>query len=186
MTTQLERMKFNVHSYEKMIDAGVFANIKRVELIEGELVKMPPIGDPHIGSVNRLDRKLNRSVGDEILVSVQNPIIIGDDNEPEPDIALLHFRDDYYSTAKARPEDVLLLIEVSDSTVGYDRDIKVPLYAQNGIPEVWLVNLPKKIVEVYCNPHKGKYRSVKKLGLNETVSPQLIPKLKLKVSEIIG
>jgi Uma2 family endonuclease len=186
MTIQLERVKFNVHDYELMVDAGVFADSKRVELIEGDIVEMPPIGDPHIGSVNRLTRNISRRVDDEILVSVQNPIIISENNEPEPDIALLRFRDDYYSTAKARPEDVLLLIEVSDSTVGYDRDIKVPLYAHNGIPEVWLVNLPKKIVEVYCHLTKGKYKVVRKLGLGETVSPQLIPKLKLKVSEIIG
>jgi Uma2 family endonuclease len=183
---QLERVKFNVHDYELMIKAGVFIGNGHVELIEGEILQMPPLGSYHIGTTNTLAEIFIPPLIGKAVVSIQSSIILDDMSEPEPDLLVLRFRKDRYKTSKPKPEDVLLLIEVSDSTLRYDRDVKVPLYARNGIPEVWLVNLPKKIVEVYCNPHKGKYRSVKKLGLSETVSPQLIPKLKLKVAEIIG
>ena len=185
MTAQLARLKFNIHDVERMIKAGVFAGNERVELIEGELIQMAPQGNNHISSIIRLDRFLHRRVGDDVLVSVQNAVIINNINEPQPDISLLRFREDYYSTAKARPEDILLLIEVSDSTVTYDRKIKVPLYARNGVAEVWLINLPKKIVEVYNHLENGKYKVVKKLERGETLSPKLIPSLKLKVDEIL-
>ena len=186
MSAELARMKFNIHDVERMVKAGVFAGNERVELIEGELIQMAAQGSNHISSVIRLTTFLTSRVGDDVLVSIQNAVIINDINEPQPDVSLLHFRDDYYSTAKARPEDVLLLIEVSDSTVTYDRKVKVPLYARNGIAEVWLVNLPKKVVEVYNHLEDGKYKVVKKLERGETLSPKLIPSLKIKVEEIIG
>lgn len=186
MSAELTRMKFNIHDVERMVKAGMFAGNERVELIEGELIQMAPQGNNHISSIIRLTSFLTSRAGENVLVSVQNAVIINDINEPQPDISLLRFRDDYYSTAKAKPEDILLLIEVSDSTVTYDRKVKVPLYARNGVAEVWVVNLPKKIVEVYSHLENGKYKVVKKLERGETLSPKLIPLLKIKVDEIIG
>lgn len=186
MSAELARLKFNIHDVERMVKAGMFAGNERVELIEGELIQMAPQGSYHIGSINRLAAILIPQLLGKAVVSVQNAVIINDVNEPQPDISLLRFRDDYYSNAKARPEDIFLLIEVSDSTVTYDRKVKVPLYARNGVAEVWVVNLPKKIVEVYSHLENGKYKVVKKLEFGETLSPKLIPSLKIKVAEIIG
>lgn len=186
MTALRERKIFTVRDYHKMIDAGVFVGNSDYELIEGEIVKKMTQGDFHIACINRLNRLFSRNCGDEIIVSVQNAVIIGDISEPEPDVALLKFREDFYSAGKATAEDVLLLIEVSDSTVKYDRNVKMRIYAEAGVAEVWLVNLPRQILEVHLEPEKGKYRLVKKYEKSESVAPSLLPDIKLKVSEIIG
>jgi Uma2 family endonuclease len=115
---------------------------------------------------------------------VQNAVVIGDITEPEPDVTLLKFREDFYSSGKAESEDVLLLIEVSDSTLKYDRDVKLRLYAEAEIAEVWIVNLPRQILEVHTKPSKGKFRLVKKYEKDQTISPASLPKIKLKVSDI--
>ena len=169
-----------------MIDVGVFVGDSNYELIEGEIVKKMPIGDYHASCVNRLTRILSRNCGDEVIVSIQNPVVISDISEPEPDVALLKFREDFYASGKANAEDALLLIEVSDTTVSYDRKTKTRLYAEAEVAEVWLVNLPRQILEIYTNPQDGKYKLVKKCEKTETVSPKLLPELKLKVSDIIG
>jgi Uma2 family endonuclease len=186
MTALPKRKIFTVQDYHKMIDAGVFAGNSNYELIEGEIVKKVTQGDLHIGSINRLTRIFSRSCGDDVILSVQNAVIINNISEPEPDVALLKFRKDFYASGKATAADVLLLIEVSDTTVKYDRDVKIPLYARAGVSEVWLVNLPRQILEVYTQPVKGKYKLVKKIGKKETVSPALLSEIKIKVAEILG
>ena len=121
-----------------------------------------------------------------MLVSVQNAVRMNIFSAPEPDVTLLRFRNDFYSTGKAQPEDVLLLIEVADTTVYTDRQIKIPLYARAEVPEVWLVNLPRKIIEVYTEPKNGKYQIVRKATKSETITPKMIEDLSVKVSDIIG
>ena len=143
-------------------------------------------GEYHISCINRLNRIFSRRCGDEVIVSVQNAVIIGEVSEPEPDVALLRFQEDFYASAKATTEDVLLLVEVSDSTVSYDRTTKIKLYAQAGIQEVWLVNLPKQVLEVHTEPTNGKYKVVRKFNKNESVSPKLLPELIIKVTDILG
>ncbi len=110
----------------------------------------------------------------------------GDISEPEPDLTLLKFREDFYSLGKAASEDVLLLIEVSDTTLKYDRDIKLRIYAEAKVGEVWIVNLPRQILEVHTNPVKDKYKLVKKYEKDQSVSPTEFPNIKLKVSDIFG
>ena len=185
MSALPQRKIFTVSEYHKMIDAGVFVGNSDFELINGEIVKKMTQGDYHISCVNKLTRLLGRIVSDDFILSVQNAVIIGDISEPEPDIALLKFQDDFYSSGKPTAEDVLLLIEVSDSTVKYDRDTKLKMYAEAGVEEVWLVNLPRQILEVHSEPKKGKYKLTKKLAKNETVSPKNFPEIKLKISDIL-
>lgn len=186
MTALLKRKIFTVGDYHKMIDAGVFVGDQNYELIEGEIIKKMTVGDYHISCVNRLNRIFSRNCGDDVIVSIQNPVIISDISEPEPDVTLLKFREDFYASGKATPEDVLLLIEVSDSTVTYDRKTKMKLYAEAGIEESWLVNLPRQILEIYSDPQDGKYKLVRKAGKNESVSPKFLTSLKIKVSDFIG
>jgi Uma2 family endonuclease len=169
-----------------MIDAGVFVGNSDFELIEGEIVKKMTQGDFHIACINRLTRIFSRVLEDNVILSVQNAVVIGNISEPEPDVALLKFREDFYASGKATAEDVLLLIEVSDSTVKYDRDVKIPLYAEADVAEVWLVNLPRQILEVYAQAEKGKYKLVRKYERKETVSPTFMPELRIKVSDILG
>jgi Uma2 family endonuclease len=186
MTALRERKIFTVRDYHKMIDAGVFVGNSDYELIEGEIVKKMTQGDYHIACINRLTRIFSRNCGDEVILSIQNAVVISDVSEPEPDVALLKFREDFYASSKAKAEDVLLLIEVSDSTVKYDRTVKMKIYAEAEVAEIWLVNLPRQILEVHLEPEKGKYKVVKKYEKNETVAPKLLPDVKIKVSDIIG
>ena len=186
MTALRERKIFTVRDYHKMIDAGVFVGNSDYELIEGEIVKKMTQGDYHIACINRLNMFFAPRLAGQAIVSVQNAVVISDVSEPEPDVALLKFREDFYASGKAEAPDVLLLIEVSDSTVKYDRTVKMRIYAEADVAEVWLVNLPRQILEVYLEPEKGKYKVVKKYEKNEIVSPKLLPDVKVKVSDIIG
>jgi Uma2 family endonuclease len=186
MSALPQRKLFTVEEYDTMIKAGVFDGKERVELIEGEFVKKMTQGDLHIGCINRLNYLLVPALLNQAVVAVQNAVRINNFSAPEPDVAILRFRPDFYSGGKARPEDILLLIEVADTTVHSDRQIKIPLYARAEVPEVWLVNLLRKIIEIYTAPKNGKYQVVKKAGKSETLSPIVLPELKIKVSDIIG
>lgn len=167
-----------------MIDADVFAGNSNYELIEGEIVKKMTQGSFHIGCVNKLTRIFGLNMNDDFILSIQNAVIIGEISEPEPDLTLLKFREDFYSSGKATSEDVLLLIEVSDSTLKYDRDVKLKLYAKASVAEVWIVNLPKKILEVYSLPSEDKYTSVEKYEKAQTVSPKSLPKIMINTADI--
>ena len=187
MTAVPARKLFSVKEYEELIDTGFFTGKKRVELIEGELIEKTATGDPHIGCVNRLtNRVFPRNPSGNFIISVQNAIVVNPYSAPEPDVAILRFRDDFYASGKAKPEDVLLVVEVSDTTVRYDRQTKMPLYARAGIEEAWLVNLQRKILEVHRAPVNGKYEVVQKLGKTESIAPLNFPDLQLEVSSIIG
>jgi Uma2 family endonuclease len=137
----LQRHRLNVDEYHRMGRAGILPEDSRVELINGEIIDMAPIGSRHAGSVSQLNALLERATGDAAIVWVQNPIALSDHTEPQPDLALLRPREDFYKTAHPGPGDVLLVIEVADTTLAYDRDIKLPLYARASIPEAWLVDL---------------------------------------------
>jgi Uma2 family endonuclease len=161
MSVEVVKKQFNVEEYYRMAAAGILSEEDRVELIEGEIIKMNPIGSRHAACVGRLTRLLGQSGGDRIIVWVQNPVEINDYSEPVPDITLLRWRDDFYAHAKPVPEDVLLIVEVSDSTINYDRKVKAPLYAHAGVPEMWLVNLPEELIGVYTRPLNGAYQETR-------------------------
>src|SRR5579862_9904434 len=135
------RRPLTVAEYHRMGEVGILTEDDRVELIEGELIAMSPIGSEHSGTVNALTHTLVLAVEDRAVVAVQNPVQLDDLSEPRPDFALLKPRDDYYRRSTPRPDDVLLLIEVADSSLAYDRNVKRSLYAWHGIPEFWIVNI---------------------------------------------
>jgi len=168
-----------------MARAGVLTPDDRVELIEGEIVKMSPIGSPHAACVSRLNSLLQSILGENAIVSVQNPVQLNDFSEPVPDVTLLKPQKDFYSSGHPGPADVLLIIEVAETTVISDRNVKVPLYARNSIPEVWLVNLPKKLIEEYFEVADGRYLKSKKYKRGENIVSATIPGLSLRVSDIL-
>ena len=186
MSVPLQKHYFTVAEYYLMAQSGVFARDERLELIEGEVIEMSPIGKRHAACVRRLDHLLNRFPGEFALVSVQAPISIGDFSEPQPDVALLKPRANFYSDSHPTPSDVLVIIEVADTSVEYDRRVKFPLYARAGIPEAWLVVLSKDLIEVHSEPKNGKYQRVQRLKRGKTIVSSAIPGLSLKVDDILG
>ncbi len=186
MSVQIVRRHFNISEYYRMAAAGVLSEDDRVELIEGEIVEMNPIGSRHAACVGRLTKLLERLAGDYSIVWIQNPVQIDDYSEPLPDITLLKPRDDFYAQANPQAADVFLLIEIADSSVEYDRDIKIPLYAQAGIPEVWLINLPQETIEVYAQPLEGSYRETRLVRRGESVVVKSIPNLVIDANAVLG
>lgn len=178
--------RFTVEDYERMGRAGVFHEDDRVELIEGQIVEMTPIGPPHAGTVNALNRIFSRAVGDDGIVSVQNPTILSDITEPQPDLLVLRPRDDLYRTTHPRPDDVLLLVEVADSSIAYDRSVKAPLYARAGIAEYWLVDLRSRVLEVHREPTPEGYVQVLEMAPGTSVAPVAFPDVGIDVGEILG
>ena len=186
MSIQVERHHFTVDEYYRMGDAGIFTEDDRVELIDGEIIRMSPIGSRHAACVRRLDALLNRLVSQVAQVSAQNPIRVSDFSEPQPDIALLRPLADFYAQGHPTPADVLLVVEVAETSVEYDREIKGPLYARAGIAEMWLVNLREEFVEIYTNPAGGSYQSVRRATRGESFASQSLPDMTLSVDEILG
>jgi hypothetical protein len=179
--------RFTVHDYHRMREAGIFHEDDRVELLEGEMVEMAPIGPGHAGGVNRLlNAFLPIQLERRAILSVQNPIRLGEHSEPQPDLALLRPRPDFYAHEHPGPQDILLVVEMMESSAGYDRAVKVPLYARFGIPETWLVDLEQGRIEVYRAPGPEGYREGHTRGRSEHVSPQAFPQLTLMVEEILG
>lgn len=183
---QAPRRKLTADEYQRMGEAGIFGEDERVELLDGELYAMPPIGDDHVGRIISLDYFLNRRVGERAFVSIQNPIRLSDYSEPEPDVALLRPRDDFYGGGRIQPQDILLLIEVARSSLDFDRLEKLPRYAAAGIIEVWIANLVARRIEVYREPRGDCYAFTQILGPGEFVSPVTLPDVVLGVDEILG
>jgi Uma2 family endonuclease len=172
----------SAQEYLRMGEAGVFAPDARLELIEGEIVEMAPIGSRHAGAVTILNRLLNRKVGEGALISVQNPIVVGDRSVPQPDLALLKPRADSYSGAHPTPADVLLVIEVADTTLAFDLGTKVQLYARAGIPEAWVIDLQDRAVRVFRDPSANGYRTSFTVSGDESVVAALLPDVILALS----
>jgi Uma2 family endonuclease len=186
MSVQFQRHYFNVDQYHRMAEVGLLSEDSRVELIEGEILEMSPIGSTHGGTVKRASTLLNRILADLVIVSVQDPIRLDDFSEPQPDLALLRPRKDFYSKSHPTPDDVLVVIEVADSSVEYDRAVKLPLYARAGIPEAWLMVLPKEVIEIHSQPKDGKYQKIQRLRRGKTLTSPTIRSLSCKVEELLG
>ena len=156
--------RISVHDYHRMGETGVLAPGARVELIEGEIFDRAPIGSRHASIVNRLNRTFVLAVGNRAIVQVQGPVRMGEHSEPEPDLTLLRPRADYYRELAPAAADVLLIVEVSDSTQRYDRRVKVPLYARHGVPEVWVIDLENRLVHFHRGPSGDAYTDVSANG----------------------
>lgn len=186
VSVQVTRRSFTVAEYERMGQAGIFSPEERVELVCGEIIKMSPIGKRHAAVVGRLTRVLTLLLQHVALVWVQNPIRLDDYSEPQPDLVVLKFRPDFYENSLPTPEDVLLVIEVSDTTLDYDRKVKVPLYARSAIPETWVVNLPEERIEVYADPVGGAYQTADSYASDEELQASALAALRLSVAEVLG
>lgn len=168
-----------------MAEAGILHEDDRVELIEGEIIEMTPIGRRHAACVAELNRLLVPAVGPRALLWPQNPITLPNETEPQPDIVLLRPRADRYLADDARPEDVLLLVEVADTSQRYDRQVKLPLYGRAGVAEVWIVDLPAEGIEVHRDPTASGYAHVERVGRGGVVSPAAFPDIILSVDTIL-
>ena len=186
MAMQQARRRFTVDEYHKMGDAGILSEDDRLELIDGEIVEMGPINVPHAVCVGLLTMAFAPFLGGRGMVWVQNPVTIGDLNEPQPDVALVKLGNYLERGQHPGPDDILLLIDVADATVRSDRHDKIPRYARAGIIEVWLVNLPKGIVEVYSDPDGGKYRSVRRVGRGDSIAPIALPDITIAIGSFLG
>ncbi|MCC3409436.1 MAG: Uma2 family endonuclease [Microcoleus sp. PH2017_10_PVI_O_A] len=186
MSVEMKRRLFTVQEYHLMSEAGVFSDRERVELIEGEIIQMAAIGKRHAARVDRLARMFSRIPESLVIFRVQNPICLNDNSEPQPDIALVQPRADFYEESLPNSEDVLLLVEVADSTVNYDRDVKVPNYARSGIQEVWLWDLEANCLEVYRNPTANGYSLIQNFERGQEFSPLAFPDFAVSVDLILG
>ncbi len=179
------RRRFTVEEFYRMLDAGIFTEDDRVELVEGDIIAMMPIGARHAACVKRLNRLLSRVLGEQVIISVQDPLRLDEKNEVLPDVTVLRFRPDFYANAHPGPEDVLLVVEVAETSLAYDREIKVPLYGRYGIPEFWLINLRDNVVEVYRRPFAQGYKETLVFEKGDTLTPALLPDVHIAVQEIV-
>ena len=179
------RHRFTVADYHRMGDAGIFHEDDRVELIDGELFQMAPIGSPHAAIVIRLNSRFGALAADRYLISPQNPLQIPPHSEPQPDIVLLRPRADGYYGSLLQPSDVLLLVEVADSSLEWDRDVKIPIYGRHGVIESWLVDLEHRTVTVFRDPGQDGYLSSVQIR-EGAVSPCCLTDIAITLEDLFG
>jgi len=177
--------RFSVWDYYRMAETGVLRPDARIELLEGQIIDVEPIGPFHGGSLNRLNRLFNRLSRGRWLVTAQNPVHLGEFSEPQPDLMLVKPEPDDYTTRHPSPGDVFLLIEVAQASLDYDREQKLPAYGRAGIHEVWIVNLANRTIEVYREPHFGGYESKVVLRSGEKASPLAFPDVTVDVARLL-
>lgn len=180
------RHAFTVAEYYRMAETGVLPLERRTELIDGDIIEMSPIGTKHAACVTRLQRTLSSRLAMRADVRVQQPVRLNDESEPEPDLALVARRADDYEAAHPAPADVLLLIEVSDTTLAFDRQVKAALYARAGLVEYWVVDVVARAVEVHRSPVEGRYANVVRAAGEDALSPVAFPEVRVGVDEVFG
>ena len=180
------RRRFDVNAYYRMAETGILAPKDRVELIDGEIIEMAPIGSVHAGTTNRLTSLVGRLAADgRVVASVQSPLRLDPFNEPQPDLMLLRPRADFYTSSHPTAADVLLLIEVADSSLAWDRGPKLALYARHGVPEVWIVDLVGRAVEICRAPGADGYAERRRLS-EGVATPALVPELDIDVAALLA
>lgn len=178
--------RFTRAEYHKMAKAGILHEDSPVELIDGEILEMSPIGRRHKACVDRFTRVFVQDLGDSAIVRVQSSIVLSEHTEPEPDIVLLHPRADFYADADETPSDIFLIVEVADTSETYDRRTKGPLYARYGIPELWIADVNLERVTSYRDPGPNGYATTRVFRRGETISPVAFPDLTVAVDSIFG
>lgn len=184
MITPTLRRQFTVDDYARMRETGILSEDDRVELLDGAIYSMSPLGPLHIALVNRLNKLLMKQVSDDAVVSVQNSVRLDDYSEPQPDIAILRLQADDYEQELARPDDILLLIEIADTSLEYDRDQKLPRYAASGIAEVWIVDANQQMIEQYTQPLQGQYTHIHKCLKGNTIQSTMMPQIQFTTDRI--
>jgi hypothetical protein len=181
------RRRFTRKEYYRMAEVGILKPTERVELIRGEIIEMSPIGPRHSAFVDNLTQLLITRLAGRARVSVQNPLVLSDDTEPEPDLKVLRHRATVpYKEREAYAEDVVLLVEVAETSLAYDRSTKLRLYAEAGIPEYWVVDCVAESIEVYRSPGAHGYEQVSRVAGAASVSPRAFPELSLTLAEIFA
>lgn len=177
--------RLSVAEYHRLADVGVLGEDDRVELIDGEIVQMSPIGRRHAAMVRRANRYLTGQAGNTFLVDIQNPLQLSDDTEPQPDVVALRYREDCYEAAAPTVADALFLIEVADTSLSYDRAVKLPRYALAGIREAWLVDIDGRRIERHTDPVDGRYRNVATIGRGQELASTVVPDLVLAANHLL-
>jgi Uma2 family endonuclease len=185
MAAVLTRVRFTVDDYHRMADAGILAEDDRVELIDGEIVRMSPVGAQHAGTTKKLNRLLTLTLGDAAMIGVQDPVRLADDTEPEPDISVLRPRADFYRQSHPVPPEILLLIEVADTSLLADRLVKIPRYARAGVPEVWLVDLDHRRIERHTGPAAAGYTDVTVIAAGESLPSSVLPEIVIRAHDLL-
>ena len=180
----IKRRQITVEEYYRMAEVGLIAPDERVELIEGEIIDMAPIGSDHVSFVMQLNSLLVKAVQDKAFVSVQSPIRLSNRSEPEPDFAILKIRDDYYRRQHPAAVDTLLIVEVSNTSERYDRQIKLPLYAAHGIPEVWIISIEQQSLTIYRSPDNNRYQQEQTTQAPGNVSLFALPDISVDLSTL--
>lgn len=186
MGVEVTRKLFTVDEYYKMGEAGILTEDDRVELIDGEIIEMSPIGHRHLGCVNRANKLFVECFGDRAVVSPQNPILLSVWTEPQPDLVVLKPRNDFYGSKKPEPADALLVVEIADTSLSHDRDVKLPRYAAAGVPEVWIEDLKNEKLLVYRDPTEKGYLTALALQGGDSVSPLSFPEVMFSVEDLLG
>lgn len=180
-----QRHRVTVEQYYRMADAGALPPDARVELIEGEVLDMAPMGSALASAVRRLDRLLQQAIGERAIVSCQLPLRLGEHSEPQPDLMLLRPRADDYRSAHPGAADVLLVVEIADTTLEYDRRVKVPLYARHGVPEVWIVDLANRMLRLYRRPSGESYADITATETPGAVAVLALPGVSLDLRHVL-
>ena len=186
MPVELTKRLFTVHDYHRMVDAGILSERDRVELIQGEVLAMTPIGSPHGAAVDRANRAMVTATGDHAIVRVQGSVRLDDYNEPQPDIVLLRPKADFYATRLPGPPDILLIVEIAQSSLDYDRTVKARLYAGAGIAEYWVADLDHHCVFVHSELRDGVYCTILQLQRGEPIGPQLLPECRIQTDALLA
>jgi Uma2 family endonuclease len=186
MQAEVTKKLFTVDEYYRMVDAGILSERDRVELIEGEIVEMSPIGHRHIVCVDRANHIFNAALKRRALVSIQSSLRLNKYNEPQPDIVVFKWREDYYASKRHAPEDTLFVVEVSDTSLRYDTKVKLPLYAATGVPELWIENLKQDVLLVCRDPAGKNYNTQLTLSRGDIISPLAFPGVSFKIEDLLG
>lgn len=181
----ITRHRITVDDYYRMAGAGILGEDDRVELINGEIVDKAPIGSPHAGSLHRLTHLFSQVLHEQAILSIQNPVRLDSYNEPQPDLALLRPCGDFYSRSHPQADDVLLIVEVAETSLAYDLKIKLPLYARHGIPEVWVLDLNGHCLNLFSRPEDGAYKDSSTLTQAGPLAPLMLPQARIELEGLI-
>jgi Uma2 family endonuclease len=185
MPTAISKKRFTADDYQRMGQVGILSEDDRVELIDGEVVAMTPIGARHNACVDGVNRAMVTGAGDQAIVRVQGSVRLDLYHEPEPDVVLLRPQADFYASRIPGPADILLVVEIAESSIEYDRDVKARIYAEAGISQYWLADLNANLVSCYSAPHAGTYRSLQQYHRGQTITPQLLPQCPVAVDLLL-
>ena len=186
MATEILKKRFTTGDFHLMVEAGILAEHDRVELIEGEIIQMSPVGHRHWVRVNRPNNLFVRAFGERAVISCQSSVELSECSEPQPDIVVFKPRSDFYAGKNPTPADVLLVIEVADSSLRYDREIKIPLYARAGIPEYWIEDAKRDVLHVHRDPAGETYATSFELQRNDVIAPLAFPDLQFSIDHLLG